>query len=134
MKTQFLASSLLIVLLSMLFCGQAGADALTGFKDITLSGNALVSLTYQGTEYVVANGDLMLGTTTRWYIPADTKIPTLWVDGAPAPAATVTDLIQPQGSRHRRECRRLGSSPPRGPWTAYHRLTGSTIRRRSSRF
>jgi hypothetical protein len=30
----------------------------------------------------------MLGTTTRWYIPAATKVPTLWKDGDPAPAGT----------------------------------------------
>jgi hypothetical protein len=57
---------------------------------------AIVSLRHAGVEYVVANDDLGLGTTTRWYIPADTGVPTLWVDGTPAPAATVPTASTPK--------------------------------------
>jgi hypothetical protein len=66
------------------------ADVLNGFSDITVVSDAIVSLRYSGTEYVVANDDLMLGTTTRWYIPAATGVATLWKDGDPTPAATTT--------------------------------------------
>ncbi len=72
------------------------ADALTGFSDITVASDAIVSLRYAGTEYVVANGDLMLGTTTRWYIPAATGVATLWKEGDPAPAATTTAGAPPK--------------------------------------
>jgi hypothetical protein len=96
MKTQFLASSLLIVLISMLFCNAARADSLAGVSDATVTGGAIISVRYDGTEYVVANEDLMLGTTTRWYIPAATGIPTLWADGQPVPTATVTGTSDPK--------------------------------------
>ncbi len=66
------------------------ADALQGFSDITVVSDAIVSLRHAGTEYVVANGDLMLGTTTRWYIPVATGVATLWKEGDPVPAATTT--------------------------------------------
>jgi hypothetical protein len=72
------------------------ADTLSGFSDITAASDAIVSLRYAGTEYVVANGDLMLGTTTRWYIPAASGVPTLWADGTPAPAATTTAGAPPK--------------------------------------
>jgi len=72
------------------------ADALQGFSDITVTGGNLVSLRYAGAEYVVANGDLVLGTTTRWYIPADTGIATWWKDGDPAPAASVPGSSDPK--------------------------------------
>ena len=96
MKTQSLAALLATILLSTWFCGAVQADALTGFSDITVVGDAIVSLRYAGTEYVVANGDLMLGTTTRWYIPAATGVPTLWKDGDPTPAATNTAGAPPK--------------------------------------
>ncbi len=96
MKTQLLATSLVVVLLSMLLCGAARADALAGFSDITVAGDAIVSLRHAGTEYVVANGDLTLGTTTRWYIPVATGVPTLWAEGAPTPAATTTPGAPPK--------------------------------------
>lgn len=86
-----------VISLSLVFlvtCVQA--DTLTGFSDITMAGNTLASLRYGGTEYVVANGDLMLGTTTRWYIPAATGVATLWKDGDPAPAATVPGSSDPK--------------------------------------
>jgi hypothetical protein len=74
----------------------AEADALKGFSDITVVNSAVASLRYAGAEYVVANGDLMLGTTTRWYIPAATGVPTLWREGDPAPAATVPGTSDPK--------------------------------------
>ena len=45
---------------------------------------------------VVADGDLMLGTTTRWYIDPVTGAETLWADGDPAPAATVSGTSSPK--------------------------------------
>jgi hypothetical protein len=96
MKTRFPTTSLTIVLLLALFCSGARADQLAGVSDITMSGNNIVSIRYDGTEYVVANGDLILGTTTRWYIPAATGVPTLWEEGAPAPAATVAGSSDPK--------------------------------------
>jgi hypothetical protein len=58
--------------------------------------DALVSLLYSGTEYVVADGDLILGTTTRWYIDPDTSVETLWPEGDPAPPATVGGTSNPK--------------------------------------
>jgi len=55
---------------------------------------AIVSLRYEGTEYVVADGDLLLGTTTRWYV--DAGVETLWAEGDPAPAATVSGTSNPK--------------------------------------
>lgn len=98
MKTRFLASCLAVVLLLTLFCSGVRADQLAGVSDITMAGSNIVSIRYDGTEYVVANGDLILGTTTRWYIPAATGVPTLWEEGAPAPAATVTGTSDPKVS------------------------------------
>jgi len=66
----------------------AHADTLSKLSDVTVVDDAIVSFRYAGTEYVVADGYLALGTTTRWYI--DTGVETLWVDGTPAPAATVS--------------------------------------------
>ncbi|MBN2314787.1 MAG: LamG domain-containing protein [Sedimentisphaerales bacterium] len=66
------------------------ADTLIGLSDVTVEDGAIVSLRYDGAEYVVADGDLMLGSTTRWYIPADTGVATLWPEGDPAPEATVS--------------------------------------------
>ncbi len=98
MRTQFPATSLVVVLLSMLLCTVAQADTLAGVSDITVVDGALASIRHDGTEYVVANEDLMLGTTTRWYIPAATGVPTLWVEGVAAPAATVTGTSDPKVS------------------------------------
>jgi hypothetical protein len=96
MKRQFLVTFPVIVLVSMLLCSAVQADLLTGLSDVTVVDGAIVSLRYAGTEYVVANGDLILGTTTRWYIPADTGVPTLWAEGDPAPAATVSGTSNPK--------------------------------------
>jgi len=64
----------------------------------SMAGNKIASIPYGGTEYVVANGDPILGTTTRWYIPAATGVPTLWAEGTSAPAATVTGTSDPKVS------------------------------------
>lgn len=92
MKTRVPAA----VLLSVVLSGAAWADRLAGVSDITVVGGALVSIRFEGTEYVVANEDLMLGTTTRWYIPLATGMPTLWVEGAPVPTATVPGTSDPK--------------------------------------
>ena len=98
MKTQCPVFCLTIILVLMLVCSGAGADQLVGVSEITMAGGNIVSIRHGGTEYVVANGDLILGTTTRWYIPAATGVPTLWAEGAPAPAATVTGTSDPKVS------------------------------------
>jgi len=64
------------------------ADELVGLSDVTAVGGAIISLRYEGVEYVVEDGDLVLGTTTRWYIQGGVE--TLWEEGTPTPAATVT--------------------------------------------
>jgi len=66
-----------------------GADTLSGLADVTVVDGAIVSFRYEGTEYVVDDGVLALGTTTRWYIPPS-GVETLWVDGTPTPDATVS--------------------------------------------
>jgi len=92
----------------------AYADTLSGLADVTVVDDAIVSFRYAQTEYVVANGDLILGTTTRWYIPADTGVETLWPDGDPAPAATVSGTSNPKegdvGSKADNFLFRLGGS------------------------
>ena len=85
-----------IVLSLVVMAASVEADTLSGLADVTVADGAIISLRHAGTEYVVVNGDLALGTTTRWYIPADTGVPTLWVDGAPAPAATVNGTSNPK--------------------------------------
>jgi len=70
------------------------ADSLSGLADVTVVDGAIVSLRNAGTEYVVADGDLVLGTTTRWYIEAGVE--TLWAEGDPAPAATVPGSSDPK--------------------------------------
>ena len=68
----------------------ASADpgSLSGLADVTVVDGAIVSLRHDGAEYVVADGDLALGTTTRWYIVDGVE--TLWIEGDPAPAETVS--------------------------------------------
>ena len=92
MKRHFLVAFPVIALL----CGIGWADSLGGLADITVVDNELVSLVYSGTEYVAADGDLLLGTTTRWYIPTDTGVETLWAEGDPAPSATVSGTSDPK--------------------------------------
>ena len=92
MKRHFLVAFPVIVLL----CSIGWADSLDGLPDITVVDGEIISLLYSGTEYVAADGDLVLGTTTRWYIPTDTGIETLWAEGDPAPAATVSGTSNPK--------------------------------------
>ncbi len=78
-----------LTLFAMVFmAAPVGADTLSGLADVTVVDGAIVSLRHAETEYVVANGDLILGTTTRWYI--DAGVETLWAEGDPAPADTVS--------------------------------------------
>jgi hypothetical protein len=102
-----------MVLLSVLLCSAAWGDTLDGLPDVTVVNDAIVSFRYAGTEYVVADGDLMLGTTTRWYIPAG-GVATLWPEGDPAPAATVSGTSDPKdgdvGSKADNFLFRVGSS------------------------
>lgn len=86
----------LILFVMVVMATSVKADMLVGLDDVTVENDAIVSLRYDGTEYVVANGDLMLGTTTRWYIPADTGVETLWLEGDPAPDATVSGTSNPK--------------------------------------
>ncbi len=65
-----------------------GADTFSGLADVTVVDGAIVSFRYEETEYVVDDGDLALGTTTRWYI--DAGVETLWAEGDSVPAAAPT--------------------------------------------
>ena len=79
---------LCLTIFAMVFmAAPVGADTLSGLADVTVVDGAIVSLRYAETEYVVADGDLLLGTTTRWYI--DAGVETLWAEGDPTPEATV---------------------------------------------
>jgi len=71
------------------------ADELVGLSDVTVVDGVIVSLRYEGVEYVVEDGDLVLGTTTRWYVQGGAE--TLWEEGAATPAATVTGTSNPKG-------------------------------------
>ena len=108
MKKHVLVTLAVIVLL----CSAAWADTLSGLSDITVADDALVSLRYDATEYTPDG--LILGTTTRWYIPTDTGIETLWPEGDPAPAATVSGTSNPKdgdvGSKADNFVFRVGSS------------------------
>jgi hypothetical protein len=70
------------------------SETLTGLSDITVADDAIASISYKGTEYVVADGDLILGATTRWYVLDGVE--TLWAEGDPAPAATVSGTSSPK--------------------------------------
>ena len=83
-----------ILLAVAVAAGPALSDTLTGVADVNVVDGAIVSITYDGAEYVVADGDLTLGTTTRWYV-AD-GVETLWAEGDPAPAATVSGTSSPK--------------------------------------
>ncbi|HUT46063.1 MAG TPA: choice-of-anchor Q domain-containing protein [Sedimentisphaerales bacterium] len=80
----------LTIFAMVVMAAPVGADTLSGLADVTVVDGAIVSLRYAETEYVVADGDLVPGTTTRWYVPVETGVPTLWVEGDPAPADTVS--------------------------------------------
>ncbi|UCF15200.1 MAG: hypothetical protein JSW59_17480, partial [Phycisphaerales bacterium] len=66
----------------------ACADELVGLADITVVNDELVSLRFEGKEYVVADGDLALGTTTRWYVVGGVEI--FWAEGDPVPPEAPT--------------------------------------------
>jgi len=66
----------------------AGADTFSDLTDVTVVDDAIISFRYEGTEYVVEEGDLTLGTTTRWYIDGGVEV--LWPEGDPVPAAAPT--------------------------------------------
>jgi hypothetical protein len=70
------------------------ADTLSGLSDITVVDDAIVSVRDGETEYVIADGDLMLGTTTRWYVLDGVE--TLWAEGDPTPVATVGGTSSPK--------------------------------------
>ena len=61
---------MLVMLLSMFWCSAVQADSLSGLSAITVDDGpdtkSLTSLTFDGTDYIVADGDLVVGTTTRW--------------------------------------------------------------------
>ena len=87
-----------LLLAVVLFAGDgtsAQADTLSGLADVTVVDGAIVSLRHADAEYTVADGDLVLGTTTRWYIDAN-GVETLWAEGDPTPAATVSGTSTPK--------------------------------------
>jgi len=77
-----------ILILLAVVCTSAYADKLTGMSDVTVVDGEIISFRHDGVEYVVADGDVALGTTTRWYV--DGGVETLWVEGDPVPAAAPT--------------------------------------------
>jgi hypothetical protein len=78
----------LILFAVVVMAASAGADTFSDLADVTEVDGAIVSFRYEGTEYVVEDGDLTLGTTTRWYVDAGVEV--LWPEGDPVPAATPT--------------------------------------------
>ena len=78
----------LMLLVTALVGTSARADKLTGLSDVTVVDGEIISFRYEGAEYVVADEDVVLGTTTRWYI--DGGVETLWPEGDPVPAAAPT--------------------------------------------
>lgn len=94
MKLTQLALSILVAVAFTAACTQA--DSLTGLADVTVVDGAIVSLQHEGTEYAIADGDLILGTTTRWYL--DEGVGVLWAEGDPAPTATVSGTSSPKAA------------------------------------
>ena len=78
----------LAVAVSLLLCGSVQADLLTKLTDATAVDDVLTRFAHAAAEYNVANGDLVTGTTTRWYVIDNVEY--LWPDGDPAPAGTPT--------------------------------------------
>jgi hypothetical protein len=78
----------LILFAVVVMAAPVGADTLSGLADVTVVDGAIVSFRYEGTEYVVDDEVLALGTTTRWYIDAGAEV--LWPEGDPVPAAAPT--------------------------------------------
>lgn len=89
-----------IALIPVALCAVGWADHAVGLPDVMMDivdGNeAIVSITHAGMTYFTANGDLVTGQTTRWYIDPGTQQEVLWVDGDPAPAATVNGTSNPK--------------------------------------
>ncbi|MBL7187383.1 MAG: hypothetical protein ISS70_13765 [Phycisphaerae bacterium] len=81
-------SILLTLLVLAAASTSAHADKLTGLADVTVVDGEIISFRHEGTEYVVADEDVALGTTTRWYIDAGVEV--LWAEGDPVPAAAPT--------------------------------------------
>jgi len=65
-------------------------NTLSGLADVTVADGAIVSIRHAGAEHVVANKDLVVGITTRWFIDPATGLETLWAEGDSAPGATVS--------------------------------------------
>ncbi|MBN2131723.1 MAG: right-handed parallel beta-helix repeat-containing protein [Sedimentisphaerales bacterium] len=85
---------LLTIVLSAGYDAAVQADTLSGLADVTVVDGAILSIRHADAEYIVADGDLVLGTTTRWYINAGVE--TLWAEGDPAPATTVSGTSNPK--------------------------------------
>ncbi|MHC4700837.1 MAG: hypothetical protein ACYTFQ_09695, partial [Planctomycetota bacterium] len=77
-----------MLLVAAVVSTSAYADKLTGMADVTVVDGEIISFRHEGTEYVVADGDVELGTTMRGYIEGGVE--KLWVEGDPAPTATVS--------------------------------------------
>ncbi len=92
-----MCKKLMYTALIMLTLGYANvqADELIGFSDVTIVDGEIISLLYGGKDYVVAEGDLVLGTTSRWYINGAEEV--LWEEGTAAPGATVTGTSTVKG-------------------------------------
>lgn len=58
------------------------ADMLAGLPDMVVSNGEIVSVMHNGTTYIVADGDLVLGQTTRWWVDSGGN-EILWVEGDP---------------------------------------------------
>ena len=86
---------LLMLLVSAGVSTSANADELTGMADVTEVDGEIISFRHQGVEYVVADEDVALGTTTRWYVEGGVE--NLWAEGDPVPAATVTGTSTVKG-------------------------------------
>ena len=96
MRSHFRATIFTMALILALLCNAVQADTLSGLPDVTVEADAVVSFRYGGTEYVIADGILVTGTTTRWYVIENTEYH--WVDGTGVPAGcpTVTGTSSPK--------------------------------------
>ncbi len=91
-RQRFFCGFLILAMLAL----PGGADSLLGLAGVEVADDAIVGLHYDGVDYVVADGDLGLGVTSRWYIPNDTGNVTLWAEGDPSPEATVAGTSHPK--------------------------------------
>ena len=87
--------SIVSLLIAFPVATHAQVDTLSGLADATVVDGAIVSVRDGETEYVIADGDLILGTTTRWYVEGGVE--TLWAEGDPAPAETVSGTSTVKG-------------------------------------